>query len=228
MATQYSCLENSMDRGGWWAAAMGSQKVGHDWTHMVIIHTTFNRRWGVRSVTGGHWHKPCDIPRNCRPRAGPGALWSQQTLQEDSPLGTFLGTVRTLSPCLVVPRQCFLVFKKAYLVGFYFPPFVLTQKYATSHTLCQLAEFNHNPHTGLPLRPRQSCILWKVFQCQPWSIPLPSDHWALSFGPSLFWCLLLASDFSQAHVFSLRELVSCLRADPFSLVSGVISIMGIC
>ena len=28
---QYSCLENSMDRGAWGAAAPGSQKVGHDW-----------------------------------------------------------------------------------------------------------------------------------------------------------------------------------------------------
>ena len=26
---QYSCLENPMDRGVWWA--MGSQRVGHDW-----------------------------------------------------------------------------------------------------------------------------------------------------------------------------------------------------
>ena len=26
---QYSCLENSMDRGAWWA--MGSQRVRHDW-----------------------------------------------------------------------------------------------------------------------------------------------------------------------------------------------------
>ena len=27
---QYSCLENSMDRGAWWAESMGSQKVGQD------------------------------------------------------------------------------------------------------------------------------------------------------------------------------------------------------
>ena len=28
---QYSCLENSMDRGAWWAIqSMGSQRVGHD------------------------------------------------------------------------------------------------------------------------------------------------------------------------------------------------------
>ena len=27
---QYSCLENPMDRGTWWATIMGSQRVGHD------------------------------------------------------------------------------------------------------------------------------------------------------------------------------------------------------
>ena len=27
---QYSCLENSMDRGAWWAAVHGAQRVGHD------------------------------------------------------------------------------------------------------------------------------------------------------------------------------------------------------
>ena len=29
---QYSCLENSMDRGAWWATvqSMGSQRVGHN------------------------------------------------------------------------------------------------------------------------------------------------------------------------------------------------------
>jgi len=24
---QYSCLENSMDRGGWWATSMASQRI---------------------------------------------------------------------------------------------------------------------------------------------------------------------------------------------------------
>ena len=28
---QYSCLENSTDRGAWWAIVQGSQRVGHDW-----------------------------------------------------------------------------------------------------------------------------------------------------------------------------------------------------
>ena len=27
---QYSCLENPMDRGAWWAAVHGSQRVGQD------------------------------------------------------------------------------------------------------------------------------------------------------------------------------------------------------
>ena len=29
---QYSCLENSMDRGAWQLQSTGSQRVGHDWT----------------------------------------------------------------------------------------------------------------------------------------------------------------------------------------------------
>ena len=27
---QYPCLENLVDRGAWWAAVTGSQRVGHD------------------------------------------------------------------------------------------------------------------------------------------------------------------------------------------------------
>ena len=36
---QYSCLENSMDRGAWWAPGVstGSQRVRHDWA--TNIHT---------------------------------------------------------------------------------------------------------------------------------------------------------------------------------------------
>ena len=33
---QYSCLENSIDRGAWWAMSMRSQRVAHDW---VTKHT---------------------------------------------------------------------------------------------------------------------------------------------------------------------------------------------
>ena len=29
-ALQYSCLENPMDRGAWWAEPVGSQRVAHD------------------------------------------------------------------------------------------------------------------------------------------------------------------------------------------------------
>ena len=28
---QYSCLENPMDRGAWWAMVHGVQRIGHDW-----------------------------------------------------------------------------------------------------------------------------------------------------------------------------------------------------
>ena len=36
---QYSCLENPLDRGAWWASVCGSQRVGHDWTTKNIHHT---------------------------------------------------------------------------------------------------------------------------------------------------------------------------------------------
>ena len=28
---RYSCLENFMDRGAWWATVHGSQRIGHNW-----------------------------------------------------------------------------------------------------------------------------------------------------------------------------------------------------
>ena len=31
---QYSCLENSMDRGAWWATVHGVAKNQHDWAHV--------------------------------------------------------------------------------------------------------------------------------------------------------------------------------------------------
>ena len=38
-AFQYSCLENSVDRGAWRATAHGVTKVGHDWVHTTSRHT---------------------------------------------------------------------------------------------------------------------------------------------------------------------------------------------
>ena len=34
---QYSCLENSMDKEAWWATVHGVQRVGHDWTHTILL-----------------------------------------------------------------------------------------------------------------------------------------------------------------------------------------------
>ena len=36
---QYSCLENPMDRGDWWAVVHRSQSVGHDWSDLACMHT---------------------------------------------------------------------------------------------------------------------------------------------------------------------------------------------
>ena len=38
---QYSCLENCMDRGVWWAKFTGSQRMGHDWVTNTF---TFSRK----------------------------------------------------------------------------------------------------------------------------------------------------------------------------------------
>ena len=37
---QYSCLENPVDRGVWWAAvqSMGLHRVGRDWSNLACIH----------------------------------------------------------------------------------------------------------------------------------------------------------------------------------------------
>ena len=44
---QYSCLENPMDRGAWWAAVMGSLRVGHDWATSLSLFTFMHwrRKW---------------------------------------------------------------------------------------------------------------------------------------------------------------------------------------
>ena len=38
---QYSCLENPMDRGAWWATVHGSQRVGHNWSDLACTHARF-------------------------------------------------------------------------------------------------------------------------------------------------------------------------------------------
>ena len=40
---QYSCLENSIDRGAWWTAVMGLQRVGHDWARMQAWGDSFKK-----------------------------------------------------------------------------------------------------------------------------------------------------------------------------------------
>ena len=52
---QYSCLENPMDSGAWWATAHGLQRVGHDWatelnwTERLNIHV-------LQMAYSLHWH----------------------------------------------------------------------------------------------------------------------------------------------------------------------------
>ena len=39
---QCSCLENPLDRGAWWAAVRGSQRVGHSWRDLACRQSTFS------------------------------------------------------------------------------------------------------------------------------------------------------------------------------------------
>ena len=63
---QYSCLENSMDRGAWWATAHGvrkSQAWPTDWHCNTVINSILTL-WGVTqlfhsSYTVLHPHQPC-------------------------------------------------------------------------------------------------------------------------------------------------------------------------
>ena len=38
---QYSCLENPMDRGAWWATVRGVTRVGHDWSNLAAAAAIF-------------------------------------------------------------------------------------------------------------------------------------------------------------------------------------------
>ena len=44
---QYSCLENPMNGGAWWAAVHGSLRVGHDWVTSLSLFTFMHwrRKW---------------------------------------------------------------------------------------------------------------------------------------------------------------------------------------
>ena len=50
---QYSCLENSMNRGAGWATAHGSQRIRHNWaTNTFVSVTAF---WVLWVLLGNHW-----------------------------------------------------------------------------------------------------------------------------------------------------------------------------
>ena len=51
---QYSCLENPMNRGAWWATVHGSHRVRHDWRDLARMHAP--------SITTDH------LDKNAHPR----------------------------------------------------------------------------------------------------------------------------------------------------------------
>ena len=54
---QYSCLENSRDRGAWWATAHGVSKAGHDWVTDTTLHyyPSFRTRREHRPTHQSKW-----------------------------------------------------------------------------------------------------------------------------------------------------------------------------
>ena len=45
---QYSCLENFMERGAWWATVLGVQRVGHDWSDLAAVAAVAAGPWNAR------------------------------------------------------------------------------------------------------------------------------------------------------------------------------------
>ena len=68
---QYSCLENPMDRGAWWAIqSMGSQRVGHDW-----VNNTHSKNTITETRRANHFLGPClSPPWGSNARSAPSSL----------------------------------------------------------------------------------------------------------------------------------------------------------
>ena len=60
---QCYCLENPRDGGAWWAASMGSHRVGHDWSDLVAAAGQKELIFWVSSifVLGCHDLHPCKM-----------------------------------------------------------------------------------------------------------------------------------------------------------------------
>ena len=54
---QYSCMENSVDRGASRAKSKGSQRVGHDWNDFTHMHSHMHE-W-IEVIM--HWSKPIEL-----------------------------------------------------------------------------------------------------------------------------------------------------------------------
>ena len=63
---QYSCLENPMDRGAWWAAVRGALRVRHDWATSLSLFTFMHWRGNGNPLQ-------CSCLENPRDR---GAWWA--------------------------------------------------------------------------------------------------------------------------------------------------------
>ena len=53
--TPYSCLENSMDRGAWWATVHRSQRVKHDWSDIACMQDQCQASFPLYFLLGVLW-----------------------------------------------------------------------------------------------------------------------------------------------------------------------------
>ena len=62
---QYSCLENSMGRGAWWATIPGATRVGHDWAHTYTLRTHTQLLWLRASLIPQSVKNPPAMQETC-------------------------------------------------------------------------------------------------------------------------------------------------------------------
>ena len=75
---QYSCLENPMGRGAWWATSMGSQRVGHDFH---FSDRDINADAGVNI----DWSFCCSVAQSCLTFVAPRTAAHQVSVRQQLP-----------------------------------------------------------------------------------------------------------------------------------------------
>ena len=78
----YSCLENPMDRGAWWAAVYGSHRVGHDWSDLAAAPSHWYCR--IKMKVGLASHPMFHLHYGKKYFCGKISLWNSSLIMEMS------------------------------------------------------------------------------------------------------------------------------------------------